>query len=154
MQGICFLGEGHTDILYLLEVSLLSELLLVQPDWEVCLCQCACVWICLFVCRQQPCLKLWCTCSLFPRPTVQSGRQVVPRSYLSHWLLSLSLPFTLASWYALSPALGILFMPLKEKKRDLSLLLCRGCSMPQLLLQVNQGLKHTDYAWIHNTNCT
>ncbi|TNN56893.1 hypothetical protein EYF80_032883 [Liparis tanakae] len=37
-------------------------------------------------------------------------------------------------------ALGIFVMPLMEKKRDLSLLLQRGCGEPQLLLQVNRGL--------------
>lgn len=123
-----------------------------QAEGSTCVSVFLCVRACLCVCSV-PCLKLWSTCSLFPQPTVRSGTQVVPRSYLSHWLLSLSLPFTLASWYALSPAVGILFMPLKEKQRDLSLLLRRGCSMPELLLQVNQGLKSSrNYGCTHKVN--
>lgn len=136
-------SSRHTVILYLFEVSLLSELLLVLLCCGVCLFLCVCLWV--FMCAGRS--LAWhsgALVPLFPQLTVQSGRQVVPQSYLSHRLLSLSLPFLFASWYALSPAQGILFMPLKEKKRDISLLLQISCSETQLLLQVNRGLRHAE----------
>lgn len=138
-------SSRHTVILYLFEVSLLSELLLVLLCCGVCLFLCVCVCLWVFMCAGRS--LAWhsgALVPLFPQLTVQSGRQVVPQSYLSHRLLSLSLPFLFASWYALSPAQGILFMPLKEKKRDISLLLQISCSETQLLLQVNRGLRHAE----------
>lgn len=44
-------------------------------------------------------------------------------------------------------------MPLKEKKRDISLLLQISCSETQLLLQVNRGLRHAEMLLAHIT-CT
>lgn len=120
--------------------------------WGLSFSVCVCLWV--FMCAGSS--LAWhsgALVPLFPQLTVQSGRQVVPQSYLSHRLLSLSLPFLFASWYALSPALGILFMPLKEKKRDISLLLQISCSETQLLLQVNRGLRHAEMLLAHIT-CT
>lgn len=115
---------------------------------------CVCVFV--FVCRQQPCLTLWCTCSFFLRASVQSVRQVLPRSYLSHWLLSLSpscLPLDMLSlqhWGYYSCHW--------RRKRGISLQLCsllqRGCSKPQLLLQVNHGLKQTETRRAHRSALT
>lgn len=56
-------SSRHTVILYLFEVSLLSELLLVLLCCGVCLFLCVCVSVSVYVCRQKPCLTLWCTCS-------------------------------------------------------------------------------------------
>lgn len=90
MAGVSMKGQtvaGCTNILYLVEVSRLSEFLLLQRA-QGCLCMLWCMWVFLWS-SQQPCLTLCCTCALFPLPTLQSDRQVLPRSYLSHWLLSL-----------------------------------------------------------------
>lgn len=128
----------RTNVLYLLEASLLSELLLVQPGWGVCVCECLCVFAGSSLAWHSGALAL-----SSPGPRCSQADKLC-HALICHTGCYLSLPFLLASWYALSPALGILFKPLKEKKRDLSLLLQRGCSEPQLLLQVNQGLKHTE----------
>lgn len=113
-----------------------------------------CVWVFVCVCRQQPCLTLWCTCSIFPRPTVQSGRQVVPRSYLSHWLLSLSpLPACLLIC-SLSSTGDIIQATEGEKEGSLS-------SAPERLQRATAppagepGTKtYGDYTCAHNLNCT
>lgn len=55
----------------------------------------------------------------FPGPRCSQADKLC-HAFICHTGCYLSLPFTLASWYALSPAPGILSVSLKEKKRDLS----------------------------------
>lgn len=142
----CQEGEttpGDMTVLYLFELSLLlrSELLLVRLGSGVCLCVCKSVFL---LCRQQPDTLV----HLFSlSPAHSAVRKTSSATLLSVTLAAISLPFLFASWCALSPAVGILFLPLKE--RDLSLLLHRSSSEPQLLLQVNRGLTRTQRIYMH-----
>lgn len=76
----------------------------------------------------------------FPGPPCSQADKLC-HAFICHTGCYLSLPFTLASWYALSPAPGILPCHWR-RKRGISLLLpWRSCRMPELLLQVNWRLK-------------
>lgn len=122
---------------FLRSVFSLNFLWCSQVEGSVCVC------LYVFVCVQATALPETLMHLLSLSTAHGAFRETSSATLLSVTLASISLPFPFASWCALSPAVGMLFMPLREKKRDLSLLLQSGCSKPQLLLQVNQGLKQT-----------
>lgn len=103
---------------YTVPVTLLWEVLLAQGGLSVWLSE----WVCEseFVCAGSS--LAWNSAALavsFPGPRCSQADKLC-HAFICHSGCYLSLPFTLASWYALSPAPGILSVSLKEKKRDFS----------------------------------
>lgn len=72
-------------------------------------------WMCVYLCVGSTLVHL-----LSLSPGLGAIRETSYATLLSVTQAAISLPFLFASWYALSPALGILFMPLKEKEESLS----------------------------------